>query len=184
MESSIAGMIILGVLIVAVVLMSQAYVTSTTLLGTAMVESVSIAEERSRTEFSIDSVTTNGGTLIIAATNTGSVPIANYDEMDVFVGSQRFAYATSTQATSTRWIVSNQSTWRPGETRDIVIQGIPSVTATTTVVVSSPGGASNPSALSTPTPTPIPAPSAVTLPCNKFIISTTTTSTVVACSTP
>ena len=51
MESSIAGMIILGVLIVAVVLMSRAYVVSNTLLGTAMVESVNLADERSKTEF-------------------------------------------------------------------------------------------------------------------------------------
>ena len=48
MESSIAGLLILSVLIVAVVLMSQAYVASNTLLGTAMVESVNLADERSR----------------------------------------------------------------------------------------------------------------------------------------
>ena len=55
MESSIAGMLILSVLIVAVVLMSSAYVVSNTLLGTAMVESVNLADERSRTELSIES---------------------------------------------------------------------------------------------------------------------------------
>ena len=51
MESSIAGMIILGVLIVAVVLMSRAYVVSNTLLGTAMVESVNLAEREGQDRF-------------------------------------------------------------------------------------------------------------------------------------
>ena len=66
MESSIAGMLILGVLIVVVVLVSQAYVVSNTLLGTAMVESVNLANERSRTDFSFGTSSPDG--LSITAT--------------------------------------------------------------------------------------------------------------------
>ena len=92
MESSIAGMIILGVLIVAVVLMSRAYVVSNTLLGTAIVESVNLGRrEGPRTEFvhRVLLVTDdqNGLTLIVKATNSWEyVPITDYDKMDVFVG--------------------------------------------------------------------------------------------------
>ena len=181
MESSIAGLLILSVLIVAVVLMSQAYVVSNTLLGTAIVESVNLAAERSRTELSIDSVAANQDTLTITATNTGSVPIADYDKMDVFVGSKRLVYATSTPVVD-QWTINGDSIWRPEDTRRIVAY-VKNVGATTTVVVSSPAGASKPTALSTPTPTPTPIPTSVTLPCNSYTISTTTTSTVVACTT-
>ena len=69
MESSIAGMIILGVLIVAVVLMSRAYVVSNTLLGTAMVESVNLADERSKTDLSIESFSTSTNNTLIVRVN-------------------------------------------------------------------------------------------------------------------
>ena len=113
MESSIAGMLILSVLIVTVVLMSRAYVVSNTLLGTAIVESVNLADERSRTEFSIDSVTDDQNRLTIAATNTGSVPITDFDKMDLFVGSQRLVYATSTPVADMTWTVSKPQNLEP-----------------------------------------------------------------------
>ena len=101
MESSIAGMLILSVLIVAVVLMSRAYVVSNTLLGTAMVESVNLADERSRTSLSIKSWDFQASTsteMTIKVENTGDTSIADYDKMDVFIGSERLEYATSTPA--------------------------------------------------------------------------------------
>lgn len=180
MESSIAGMLILGVLIVAVVLMSQAYVASNTILGTAMVESVKLADERSRTELSIASVATDTDEAIIQATNTGSVPIADFDKMDVFVGSERLVYATSTPAAG-QWAVDKDSTWKPGETRRIVVgQNV----ETETVVVSSPRGTPKtvPTPTPTPTPMPTPTPNQVTVSCNNPpTVTTTTTGIIVTC---
>ena len=99
MESSIAGLLILSVLIVAVVLMSQAYVASNTLLGTAMVESVTLAIEREDTSLSIESwgfATSTPKELTIEVENAGSTSIADYGKMDVFVNDERLEFATST----------------------------------------------------------------------------------------
>ena len=104
MESSIAGLLILSVLIVAVVLLSRAYVASTTMLGVAMVESVNLANEKSKTDLSIEyfstSSTSTNNTLIVKVRNSGSTPIADYDDMDVFVDDERLTYATSTVAST------------------------------------------------------------------------------------
>ena len=124
MESSIAGMLILSVLIVAVVLLSRAYVASNTLLGTAMVEGVNLANERSKTDLSIESFSTStNNTLIVKVRNSGSTPIADYDDMDVFVDDERLTYSTSTSPLKEgQWIVRGARTWNPEETIDIEVR--------------------------------------------------------------
>ena len=124
MESSIAGLLILSVLIVAVVLMSRAYVVSNTLLGTAMVESVNLADEKVQDRFvhrvfSTSSTSTNN-TLTIEVRNSGSTPIADYDNMDVFVDDERLELTPRLRSPLTleegQWTVRGARTWNPTET--------------------------------------------------------------------
>ena len=175
MESSIAGALILGVLIVVVVLMSQAYVASNTMLGTAMLESIELADERSRTALSVDSAKYEDTRLTAIATNRGDVPITNYPAMDIFVDNKRFAYATSTPVEGT-WTVDDRSPWNPGETREITVYR--NVSTTTTVVISSSTGGAKVVPTPTPTPTPpTPTPDQITVVCNNLKFATTTTGT-------
>ena len=195
MESSIAGMIILGVLIVAVVLMSRAYVVSNTLLGTAMVESVNLANEKAKTDLSIESFSTSStstnNTLIVKVRNSGSTPIADYDDMDVFVDDERLTYATSTVASTLeegQWIVRGARTWNPTETIDIEVRTRTKVGPKTLVVVSSPNGVTEVGSIPTPTPTPTPTPSPtpnpnqVIISCNNPTVTPSTTTITVTCA--
>ena len=155
MESSIAGMLILGVLIVAVVLMSRAYVVSNTLLGTAVVESVNLADERSRTSLSIQGMATSSTGLTIMMKNTGSTSIDDYDDIDIFVGDRRLDYVTSTPTPgASQWAVSDTKPWIPDDAREIYV----GVRTSAPWIVSSPSGAPVPMPTPTLTPTPTPTP--------------------------
>ena len=191
MESSIAGMLILSVLIVAVVLMSSAYVVSNTLLGTAIVESVNLADERSRTSLSIkswDFATSTPKELTIEVENTGDTSIADYDKMDLFVNSERLEFATSTPATAGTWTLSDRTVWRPGTTREIDISTDAAMSPGAIVVVSSPNGVTEVGSISTPTPTPTPTPSPtpnpnqVIISCNNPTVTPSATTITVTCA--
>ena len=189
MESSIAGMLILSVLIIAVVLMSRAYVVSNTLLGTAMVESVNRADERSRTELSIESwdLTPLPSTeMSIKVKNVGDMSIADYDKMDVFIGSERLEYATSTPALGTWTLRNSTTTWSHGKIKDIEIRANSTVVPGATVVISPPSGVTEVGSVPTPTPTPTPAPTPTPTP-NQVIVScnnpTVTPPTITATTT-
>ena len=96
--------------------------------------------------------------------NSGSTPIADYDDMDVFVDDERLTYATSTVASTLeegQWIVRGARTWNPTETIDIEVRTRTKVGPKTLVVVSSPNGVTegfHPHADAHPTPTPTPTP--------------------------
>ena len=192
MESSIAGLLILSVLIVAVVLMSQAYVASNTLLGVAMVESVNLAEREGQDRFvhrvfSTSSTSTNN-TLTIKVRNSGSTPIADYDNMDVFVDDERLLRHVYGRLYSEegQWIVRGTRTWNPGETIDIEVHAPEKVGPKTLVVVSSPG-VTEVGSIPTPTPFPTPTPTLPTpiksyYPAITLQITTSTTSITVTCT--
>ena len=183
MESSIAGLLILSVLIVAVVLMSQAYVASNTLLGTALVESVTLAIEREDTSLSIESwgfATSTPKELTIEVENAGSTSIADYGKMDVFVNDERLEFATSTPSDGT-WTLSDRTIWRPGTTRDIRIIANAEMAPGSIVVMSSPVGRAETGALPSPTPTTAPfsvtCKNATTTSQNQWVASECTTTT-------
>ena len=85
METSIGGMLIIGVLLAAVMLMSRAFIVSNTVLGTAMREAAEVSGERARTVINIENATSTGGGLTVELNNTGSTSVSDYEHMDFIV---------------------------------------------------------------------------------------------------
>ena len=122
-------MLIIGVLLVAVMLMSRTFIVSNTVLGTAMREAAELSGERARTVINIENATSTGDGLTVELSNTGSTSVSDYEHMDFIVryqgsGTQikRLTY-TSSALGDDEW--TNGTTtpdtyqpgiWDPGET--------------------------------------------------------------------
>ena len=85
METSLAGILKLGVFLVAVVLLSEAIVVSNTVMGDAVKDAAELAGERARTMTSLETTTSAASSLTVDVSNTGSTSISKYEHMDLIV---------------------------------------------------------------------------------------------------
>ena len=130
MEASVGGMLVMGVLLAAIVLMSGAIVVSNTLMGNALTEAADVSGERSRTVLAFQTATSTGSNLDVAVKNTGSTSVSAYEKMDFIVSYEsggspvvaRLTYVDSSPS-SNQWTeesispdVFQPGTWDPSET--------------------------------------------------------------------
>ena len=85
MGTSIAGLLVWGMLLTAVLLLGRATIFSNTLVGISSREAAELAGERARTMLSIASTTATSTDLMVQVANTGSTPIADVSKMDFIV---------------------------------------------------------------------------------------------------
>ena len=163
MDTSLAGMLIMAVLLSGVVIMSRATVTSYITTGTAVREAAAVSGERERTEITFVTSTVSGSNLQVDVKNTGNISISNYAKMDFIVdyiqspgapegtpNVERLTYATSSPA-SLQWTDLSLTPdtyqpllWDPGETITLDANLSPGPKAgfgySNTVLVSTPNG--------------------------------------------
>ena len=167
MESSVGGMLILGVLMVAVVLMSRVHIVSNAMMGTAMKQAAELSGERTRTMLSQEYAASDGTSLRVDVENTGSVSISDYAHMDVIVeyrsiyGSTQYKRLTYVDGTpgnnqwTDRYITPDRfqsGMWDPGEELDLRATLDPAHATSTigTVTVASPNGVAATGSFSVP----------------------------------
>lgn len=85
MGISLAGLMIFGVMLTAVMMMGRATLFTSTSVGVSITEAVKLSGERARTGLNIASTTARGYDLSILLDNTGSNPIYDLPGMDVIV---------------------------------------------------------------------------------------------------
>ncbi|MCI0791889.1 MAG: hypothetical protein J4O03_00360 [Chloroflexi bacterium] len=85
MGINIAGLMVLGVMIIVLSLMSRVSVASNTALGLTSTEAVGRAGERARTNLQMISAWGGGGTLTVQIKNTGLTSVFDYPHMDFIV---------------------------------------------------------------------------------------------------
>ena len=85
MGINVAGLLVLGVLIVMLTLMSRASIVSSTAVGLTSTEAANRAGERARTELTFLSAEGGGATLTLQIKNTGLTSIYDYADMDFIV---------------------------------------------------------------------------------------------------
>ena len=122
METSIGGMLVIGVLLVAIMLMSRTLIVANSIMGTALLQAVEVSGERARTVISIENATSTGTNLTVDINNTGSTSVSDYERMDFIVkyqgnGTQikRLAYIDGTPVAN-QWTesITSQDTFQPG----------------------------------------------------------------------
>ena len=161
MDTTIGGILVIGVLLGAVVLMSRASILANTTVGTAVKQAADVAGERSRTDLNVVDFPTVGTKVDVNVKNTGNTSISDFPHMDYIVaytqvaggpsGSpvvERLTYITGSPP-SGRWgnlgmtLDSFQpGVWDPGETALLSggLTNTPLSGTTGTVWISSPNG--------------------------------------------
>ena len=159
METSIAGMLILGVLSVAIVLLANAVVVSNTVVGTAVQDAANLEAERANTRLTFEAATSTSTTLDVDVTNAGSVSVTGYSKVDVIVeylaiggnsASTHLTYTTSATPPANEWTVVTTTpswfqpgSWDAGEMLTLRATLSPSLntsSTTSTVTVATPNG--------------------------------------------
>ena len=159
METSLAGILILGVFLVAVVLLSEAIVVSNTVMGDAVKVTAELAGERARTMLSLETTTsaTSTSSLTADVSNTGSTSISKYEKMDLIVDYERndgtFVYGRlsyiSGSPGNNQWTDTSRTPdtfqpgmWDSGETLKLsaVLDPVQRSGTTGTVTVATPNG--------------------------------------------
>jgi predicted heme/steroid binding protein len=82
MASSIAAMLILGLLLTTITLMGRTILVSSDVMERASTAAIDRAASRAKTNFSIESITVFGTTVTIKLKNTGSTSATDYAHMD------------------------------------------------------------------------------------------------------
>ena len=133
METSIGGMLVMGVLLTMIILLSRTFIVSNQLMGAAIKDAADFSGERARTELTLVATTSTDPNILRAdVKNTGNTSISEHDEMDFIVNYsatgtlatviKRLTYVAAGPA-SDEW--SNGTTtpdtfqrgiWDPGET--------------------------------------------------------------------
>ena len=164
METSVGGMLVMGVLLATIILISRAIVVSNTMMGTAITDAADVAGERTRTnlEFqsAVSAISTGSTDLTVTVKNVGSTSVSDYDRMDLIVAYEspgglgptrevrRLKY-TSGVLSSNQWKDASRfpdfvqpRIWDPGETLTMAARIAPEqISGTTgTVHVSTPNG--------------------------------------------
>ena len=136
METSIGGMLVMGVLLAMIIILSRTFIVSNQIMGAAIKSSAELSGERARTELTL-LTTTSTGTDILQADikNSGNTSISEHEEMDVIVNYsatgtlaavvKRLAHVAGSP-TSDKWTNSTTSPdtyqpgiWDPGETMTV-----------------------------------------------------------------
>ena len=159
METSIGGVLIIGVLLTAMVFMSRAAIIADTQVGTAIKEAAHVSGERSRTDINVESFTNISTKIDIDVKNIGNTSIADLARLDYIVrftktaggGTrvvERLAYDPGSSANGTWDILTHTpdsfqpNIWDPGETINMSgnVSGTPKPATTGQVWVSTPNG--------------------------------------------
>ena len=85
METSVGGMLVMGVLVAMVILLSRAFVVSNSVMGAAIKEAAEFSGERARTMLSFETSTSNGTDITVDVKNTGNTSVSDYEDMDFIV---------------------------------------------------------------------------------------------------
>ena len=157
METSLGGMLIMGVMLAAIVLMSRSIIVADLATGTAIKEAAELSGERARTELTLMSFPSIGSDLYADVKNSGSTSIAKLERIDYIIHYTqtndnlkiiRLAYDTANPAAG-EWEPTaitpdsfNPGIWDPGETLTLEghISPPPKSGTTGWVWVSSPNG--------------------------------------------
>ena len=155
MDTSLAGMLIMAVLLSGVVIMSQATIASYMTTGTAVRQAATVSGERERTIIVFDTATSTGANLTVDLDNTGSTSVSDYANMDFIVTYQgggtvvsRLGYVTGAPAanqwtrTTTTPDLYQPGIWDPGEkiTLDAVLSPVQDAATSGMATVSTPNG--------------------------------------------
>jgi len=157
MGINVAGLLVLGVLIVVLSLMSWASIVSSTAVGLTSAEAVNRDGERARTGLTLVSAEGGGTTLTLQVKNTGLTSVYDYAAMDFIVDYTDaavntvvtyLAYTTGTLGAN-QWKMTSISpdsfqpnAWNPGETitLDALLSPAQSDDTIGTVIVATPNG--------------------------------------------
>ncbi|MCH8349223.1 MAG: hypothetical protein IIB29_03125 [Chloroflexi bacterium] len=157
MAINVAGLLVLGVLIVVLSLMSWASIVSSTAVGLTSAEAVNRDGERARTGLTLVSAEGGGTTLTLQLKNTGLTSVYDYAAMDFIVDytdaavntvATYLAYTTGTLGAN-QWKMTSISpdsfqpnAWNPGETitLDALLSPAQSDDTIGNVIVATPNG--------------------------------------------
>ena len=160
MGINVAGLMVIGVMIIVLSLLLQVSLSSSTDTTLASIQAVDRAGERARTNLSIESTAGWGGAnLTVKVKNTGLISVYDFSQMDFIVdyiaapggGTQTIARLTysTTGPGNNQWKKSSISpddfepgAWNPGETvtLDAKVSPPPLVNQLGTVAVGTPNG--------------------------------------------
>ena len=85
MAVNIAGVIVIGVLIVVLSVMARTSIVSTTLVGFSALQDIDLNGERTKTRLDFVRALGGGGNLTLDVKNTGLTSVFDYASMDVIV---------------------------------------------------------------------------------------------------
>ena len=163
MGISIAGLLILGVFLTAVLLLGRSATISSTVVATSAKDAIDRSGERARTMFRIENTTVSGAgaDLTVQVENIGAMSISDFPHMDLIVkythpvtGSPPvigFLPYTEGGLGNNQWTVNSitpdgfePGVWNPGESMTLGVKlDPPQKTSTTgTLAVASPNGVS------------------------------------------
>ena len=156
MASSIAAMLILGLLLSVITLMGRSTIVSSGVMERASTAAIERATSRANTNFTIESITVFGTTVTIQLKNTSSTPATDYSHMDFIVdyvggGSTIITRLTYTEGAllADEWKKSSispdnleENTWNQTEilTLDGRLTSSPDTSTTATFAVGTPDG--------------------------------------------
>ena len=103
MASNVAAILILALIITVIALMARSTIISNTVMEFAKRGAMDRAEERARTNFTIDSITASCADLTVVVTNTGITSVSDFAHMDLIV-----TYAI-TGATVNKWLTYTEA---------------------------------------------------------------------------
>ena len=159
MAVNIAGVIVIGVLIVVLSVMARTSIVSTTLVGFSAFQGNDLNSERAKTRLEFVSARGGAGNLTLNVKNTGLISVFDFSSMDVIVEyldasdnqvSTHLTYTTGTlgnnewKKTSISPDAYQPGAWDPGETivLDALLSPTQKVDTTAAVTVTTPNGVS------------------------------------------
>ena len=166
MESSVGGMLVLGVMLAAVLLLFRVFIVSNSLIASALQQQSTMTTERLDTSLRHEYAASDGSNLRVDLSNEGSTSVSDYSSMDMIVSyrsvggaivQQRLTYVSASPGND-QWTdrfrtpdVSSPGLWDPGEKLKLLaVLGTAHATSTRgTVSVASPNGASAAGSFST-----------------------------------
>ena len=158
METSIGGMLVMGVLLAMIILLARTFIVSNQLMGAALKDAADLSGDRTRTQIGISDTTSTGAVLELDLSNAGRTSVAEHDEMDLILKYQatataatvitRLAYVAGSPSANDEWTNSTTSPdilqpgiWDPGETLTVDARlSILPASGIGTVHVSTPNG--------------------------------------------